>query len=242
MPFSIYNLSTLFILKKRKIFVSPPIPTIGIKMKKYAALYLFMVLCCNSVFPAFAENTLEIIEKPPLVGQALVEALRQGGYVLFMRHASTEHIKIDRSKVRMDDCSTQRNLSAQGRQEAEDIGKAFKQLAIPVGEVISSPYCRCHETAQLAFGKARIDTHLRFTIGENETETAALKEALTTLLVTPPQTATNTVLISHTGNLKETTGIWPKPEGVIAVFKPLEQGQVAFLGLLAPPSWSELLK
>src|SRR5262249_31293132 len=55
---------------------------------------------------------------------------------------------------RLGDCPTQRNLTDAGRDDARRIGAAFRSRAIPLGRVLSSPWCRCLETARLAFGRA----------------------------------------------------------------------------------------
>ena len=68
-----------------------------------------------------------------------------------MRHAGTEHVAPDPQAFDLRDCSTQRGLSEEGRAEARLIGKSFVRLGIPVGQVLSSPYCRCLETGRLAF-------------------------------------------------------------------------------------------
>ena len=56
--------------------------------------------------------------------------------------------------MRLDDCATQRNLTDEGRRHAQAIGEAFRSRRIDVDRVLSSPWCRCLETARLAFGRA----------------------------------------------------------------------------------------
>lgn len=82
------------------------------------------------------------------------ERLRAGGFVVLMRHASTEAGLGDPPGFRLGDCATQRNLSEQGRDEARRVGARFKSAGIPVARVFTSPWCRCRETAMLAFGRA----------------------------------------------------------------------------------------
>jgi len=86
-----------------------------------------------------------------LDGQPLLDALRHGGYVIVMRHATTE-AKPDAPRVDLADCATQRNLTYDGRTMARSIGSAFDQLKIRLGRVVSSPFCRAEDTAALAFG------------------------------------------------------------------------------------------
>jgi broad specificity phosphatase PhoE len=71
-----------------------------------------------------------------------------------MRHGSTEPGLGDPPGLRLDDCATQRNLSDAGRAEARRIGERLAREKVPVARVYTSPWCRCRETAMLAFGKA----------------------------------------------------------------------------------------
>ena len=80
--------------------------------------------------------------------------LRHGGNVLLIRHASTEPGPGDPAGFTLDDCSTQRNLSEAGRDEARRIGERLKRERVPIAQVFTSPWCRCRETAMLAFGNA----------------------------------------------------------------------------------------
>ena len=82
------------------------------------------------------------------------ERLRHGGLVFLMRHASTEPGTGDPPGLRLGDCSTQRNLSEQGRDEARRVGAIMRRERVPIARVYTSPWCRCEETATLAFGLA----------------------------------------------------------------------------------------
>lgn len=78
--------------------------------------------------------------------------LRAGGLVILMRHASTEPGLGDPAGFRLDDCRTQRNLSAAGRDEARRVGERLRTERVPIAKVYTSPWCRCRETAIAAFG------------------------------------------------------------------------------------------
>ncbi len=172
-----------------------------------------------------------------LTPEKLIENMRQGGYVLYMRHAASNRSQTDTNTQDLSNCATQRNLSTQGREQAKAIGQSIKSLNIPIASVISSPYCRCVDTAQLAFGRVVKSDDLRFTISEDEAETKRLSSALQKRLSTPPPAGTNTVIVAHTGNLKEAAKVWPKPEGVLHVFKPMGKGKFKHLGRIAPDEW-----
>ncbi len=81
-------------------------------------------------------------------------ALRAGGHVALIRHASTEPGLGDPPGYRLDDCATQRNLSAQGREEARRLGERLRAEGVKIAKAYTSPWCRCRETATLAFGAA----------------------------------------------------------------------------------------
>ena len=85
----------------------------------------------------------------------LARQLREGGYVLYMRHASTDFSQNDAKMTRYEDCDGQRNLLDKGRAEARSVAGHVQRLRIPIGEVLASPFCRTMETARLAFGAAQ---------------------------------------------------------------------------------------
>src|SRR6185295_16326044 len=127
-----------------------------------------------------------------------------------------------------------RNLSAEGRAQAAQIGKAIKGLRIPVGNVLAGPFCRTKDTARLAFGRVAVSNDLSFVMGAEESETRRLKDALRTMLSTPPAPGTNVVLVSHSANLREAAGIFAKPEGVAYIFRPLPNGKFEAVARVLP--------
>lgn len=97
------------------------------------------------------------VAAPPPAGaaageEALWSLLKGGGQVVLIRHATAPGVG-DPSGFRLGDCATQRNLSEAGRAEARGIGAAFRERGVPIGRVLSSRWCRCLETARLAFGR-----------------------------------------------------------------------------------------
>jgi broad specificity phosphatase PhoE len=85
---------------------------------------------------------------------AVLAALREGGCVLLLRHARTDPGVGDPPGFRLDACGTQRNLSAEGRAQAERLGATLREAGVAIGPVRSSRWCRCLDTARLAFGRA----------------------------------------------------------------------------------------
>src|SRR5262245_2403480 len=80
--------------------------------------------------------------------------LKGGGQVILIRHAITTPGVGDPPGMRVDDCSTQRNLTDEGRRDARRVGETFRTRGLVVDRVLSSPWCRCLETARLAFGRS----------------------------------------------------------------------------------------
>jgi phosphohistidine phosphatase SixA len=173
---------------------------------------------------------------------ALVAALKAGGLVIYIRHGATEHSQADSDRLDFAGCATQRNLSPVGREQARGIGAAFRAQGIRVDRVISSPYCRAKETSQLAFDGFEISESLAFTMRDDEARTAQRAESLRRMLATTPAKGKNTVLVAHTSNLKEATGIWPKVEAMAVVFRPLAGGGFENIGSIMPEDWTALAR
>ena len=80
----------------------------------------------------------------------LINQLEDGGKLIFIRHAYAPG-NGDPNNFNLNDCSTQRNLNYQGRKQAKYIGEFFRKNKINVDKVLSSEWCRCKETAKIAF-------------------------------------------------------------------------------------------
>ena len=107
--------------------------------------------------------------------------LRTGGVVAAFRHALAPGT-FDPPGFRLGDCSSQRNLNDEGRGQARRMGEWFASRALQASRVRSSPWCRCMETATLAFGRAQAWDALASPRGVSETTGAAnlktLRQAL----------------------------------------------------------------
>lgn len=175
----------------------------------------------------------------PLSGERLVEALREGGYVVFLRHTATAEGS-DADPIDLQDCSTQRKLSPQGQQDARDIGAAWEDLDIEVGEVVASPYCRTVETAELAFGSAREEPALLPLPGAGQPGHEQGVAKVKALVGAEPDEGTNTVLVSHSSTIEPATGATPE-EGGSVVFEPQGDGEFRLVAEVAPGGWQNLL-
>ena len=172
-------------------------------------------------------------------GKALTDALKKGGYVLFIRHAATDMTIGDKDPVVISDCSTQRNLSVQGRIDARAMGTAFDRLQIPVGQVLSAPFCRTIETARLAFARADASEALIEQRPQNETTAKAAEAGLRPLLAKVPAAGTNTILVSHGFNLRSVSGFGPA-EGEAVVYQPDAKGGFNLVARVLIANWGAL--
>ena len=98
------------------------------------------------VFLLFVQGSVESLAQPDAI--SLENALKTRGTVIMFRHALAPGFG-DPSNFRVDDCNTQRNLDARGREQSKAIGSQFKRLGFSSDVVYSSPWCRCLETARL---------------------------------------------------------------------------------------------
>jgi len=148
----------------------------------------------------------------------LLAALQRGGYALLVRHAQTEPGVGDPPGMRLDDCATQRNLSAAGREQARAIGAVVRSRAIPVAAVRSSQWCRCLDTARLAFGGfAPVDAWpaLNSFFDDRSVEPARTRELRAALPAVLG--ATNVVWVTHQVNITALTGIVPAPGEIVVI-------------------------
>jgi phosphohistidine phosphatase SixA len=176
-----------------------------------------------------------------LAGESLVAALQRGGLVIYFRHADTGPAYLEQG-VDLARCETQRNLNDDGRAESRVMGEQFRRLRIPVGEVRSSEFCRCRETAQLAFGRYVVEPMLTGVSRSAEAADRRTKSIATLkgLLAAPPASGTNTVLVSHGFNLWDADGFHLGTQGEAAVYRPDGTGGYALVARLLPQEWAEL--
>ena len=161
--------------------------------------------------------------------QAAWAALRQGAIVLF-RHADAPGTG-DPPAFRLDDCATQRNLDARGRDQAAKVGERFQREQIVVSTVLSSAWCRAFDTAILAFpGQVRREPSLN-SFFDDRSQKAAQTNAAKAILVgwRGPGAL---VAVTHQVNIEALTGIAPAPgEGVVLKS---EQDELEVIGRIRP--------
>lgn len=166
--------------------------------------------------------------------EALWALLQGGGQVVLIRHAQTTAGVGDPPGMRLDDCRTQRNLDERGRAEARRLGTAFQSRKVPVEELVSSPWCRCVETARIAFGRApRVDPALGNLFGRPELaqpQVAQLKQ-----LAARKPARGNLVMLTHGSTVLALTGISPATAEMV-VLTPQPDGELRLAGRLPLPA------
>jgi phosphohistidine phosphatase SixA len=158
--------------------------------------------------------------------------LAGGGQVVLLRHGSTPPAAGDPPGFRLDDCTTQRNLSDVGREEARRIAAAFVARRIPVDRVLSSPWCRCLETARLAFGRAEPWDPLRSLFADRTRQaeqTRAFRQ-----LAGETRVGGNQILVTHGANIVAFVGVSPAMAEMVIV-TPQGGGTFTVAGRLPSP-------
>jgi broad specificity phosphatase PhoE len=162
--------------------------------------------------------------------ERLWSRLRGGGHVILVRHALTTPGVGDPAGMRLDDCGSQRNLSEEGRRDARALGEAFRARGIAVERVLTSPWCRCIETAQLAFGAGEPWPALGNLYGRPE-HRARQVTAMQALVGTRGRGG-NLVLVSHGSTIAALTGVAPDTSEMVIV-APQGSGRFEVIGRLA---------
>jgi broad specificity phosphatase PhoE len=159
------------------------------------------------------------------------QALRQGGTVALFRHARAPGTG-DPANFRLDDCSTQRNLSAEGRLQAQRIGEQFRARQVPVERVLSSRWCRSLDTARLAFGPMTEPAPALDSFFSGRDQEPAQTQAVRQI-VEGWRSNGVLVLVTHQVNITALTGIFPG-EGEMLVLKPKTETGFDVVGRIRP--------
>ncbi len=182
----------------------------------------------------YAFGLLMALISAPSFADPLRDALLSGGVVILIRHAQTEPGFGDPPGFRIDDCSTQRNLSAEGRAQAQRIGEWLKRTGTRVDEVLSSRWCRCRDTARLAFPQLQAQPFAPLdSFFDDRSRESLQSEAVRRQLrdLKPPR---NVALVTHMVNIAALTGqVAQAGEAIIA--RPTTQGDLRVIGRLVVP-------
>lgn len=163
--------------------------------------------------------------------ESLWQALRSGEAVVVMRHALAPGGG-DPSNFKLDDCTTQRNLSEEGRRQAREIGAAFRRNGITTAQVLASRWCRCLDTARLLdLGAVEPFPLLDSFFANRERgpqQTAELRKFLS-----QPHAGLPRVLVTHQVNITALTEVFPR-SGEMIVVQLTGNGDVRVMGRLEP--------
>jgi phosphohistidine phosphatase SixA len=132
------------------------------------------------------------------------DALRTPGAVVVFRHSYAPGA-FDPPDAKLEDCSTQRNLDENGRAQARRTGEAFRRHGIAVGAVLSSPRCRCLDTARLAFGRVEAWEPLQGSLSDAERRRRQIVEI--TQRIAAHRSGPPLVLVPHGTVLTDLTGL-----------------------------------
>jgi phosphohistidine phosphatase SixA len=174
-----------------------------------------------------------------LSGEALVKALRQGGYVIVIRHTSSPREAPAKQAANPDNVKVERQLDDVGRTTATAMGKALRDLKIPIGEVLASPTYRALETVRYAqLGNPRTYPEL----GDNGQSMQGGTEAQAAWLrnrVTQFPSGSNTILVTHLPNI---AGAFPQSasgldDGESLVFGPDGKGGAMLVARIKIEAW-----
>jgi phosphohistidine phosphatase SixA len=161
---------------------------------------------------------------------ALWDALRSGTHVALLRHAIAPGTG-DPDNFKLGDCSTQRNLSEEGRAQAARIGVRFRANGIETARVFSSQWCRCLETARLLeLGEVQ-EMPLLNSFFANSDQRNPQTESLKAWLVDQELKAP-LVLVTHQVNITALTGIYPN-SGEMVVIGRSPTGEIEVAGTIA---------
>jgi len=176
----------------------------------------------------------------------VLEALRGGGYVIVVRHGATHTDQADTDPLNLDNVAKQRQLNDKGRADARALGELFRSAGVPIGKSYASRFNRAVETARLIGGKeprATLDVSEGGQVvspDENNRRTQALR----TLVGTPPDPGTNTLVVTHKPNILDAFGKdwFEVKEGEASIFKPAGGGKYAPIARVQIGQWPAVKK
>lgn len=160
----------------------------------------------------------------------------QETYAVLLRHAIAPGTG-DPANFQLDDCSTQRNLSEAGRQQARAIGEAFREGNVPVAQVLSSQWCRCLETAELMdLGPVEPFPPLNSFFSDRSTAATQTAQVQDYLIANQDRPGV-IVMVTHQVNITALSDVFPR-SGSAVVLQVNENNQLTVLGQLSEPAES----
>ena len=207
-------------------------------MRGFRSLVSLVALICLMPLQATAADLSKI-----------VPMLKQGGYVLVLRHGATDNSQSDVYPFVFDDMKKQRQLSDQGRKVARDMGAAFKTLGISTGQIYSSKLNRAIETGSL-MSEAHITPVSELTDSGAGSASAMAKPSgsntkignvIRALVNKAPATGTNNLFITHKTNIADAFGkeLADVKESETLIYQPNPSGLPTLVGRVQAREWIE---
>jgi phosphohistidine phosphatase SixA len=194
------------------------------------------------MIPALSVMTTGIAQT--LSTDSVAAALRAGGYVIVMRHASSPSRPPDAALANADNQQLERQLDEAGRASARDMGEALRRLQIPIGSVLSSPTYRALETVRLArLGEARTHSELGDSGASMQAQSDGKRGAwLRARTAESPQPGLNTVIVTHYPNIMEAfpTSAAGLTDGEALVFRPDGHGDASLVARVKIEAWKDM--
>jgi len=160
------------------------------------------------------------------------QLLKQKGVVVMMRHTLAPGTG-DPDNFRLNDCSTQRNLSSEGKEQARRIGEEFRKRKIKVSQILSSQWCRCQETARLLdLGSVELQPALNSFFSDRTTE-AKQTDLVRRLILEHRSQNGIVIMVTHQVNITALVGVVPT-SGASVILRANPSGKVELLGQLPP--------
>jgi len=190
-------------------------------MKRFRLSTVLVILTCLFSQSAYA-NELAIWDK--------LQGTNPKGYVLLLRHTLAPGVG-DPENFKLNDCSTQRNLSQVGRDDAKSVGEWLKRRDIKITRVESSRWCRAKETAQLLdIGRVRLNPNLDSLFDSQDPAKAIQTVRVKKQIVDWRNKSGLLVLVGHFVNIGAVTGVGVgSGEGVLV--KADSKGKISVVGL-----------
>jgi phosphohistidine phosphatase SixA len=185
-----------------------------------------------------------MVRADDLEGASLVQHLRDGGYVLLLRHAHAPASPPSKEIADQSNLTLERQLDEQGRDSAKAMGKAIKKLRIPIGLVLSSPTYRAMETVRLAgLGTAQPTAQLGDG-GQSMARDAVSGQAswLRSTVASQPKPGSNTLLVTHMPNIQTAfpDDAADLSDGEMLVFRPDKAGGAKLVAKIKIEDWPGL--
>jgi phosphohistidine phosphatase SixA len=157
-------------------------------------------------------------------------ALVNGGHVALVRHGSAPPGYGDPPGFKIDDCATQRNMDERGRAQARAVGEAFRQHGVAVDKILSSPWCRCLETARLmALGP--VESVMAVASSDRSPERLVVLKQM----VADWRGPGTLVLVTHAFTVNALVGIMPEQAEIVVVRPKLDRAGIDVVGRISTP-------